>query len=135
MFYTSASDRLGSQKGYPQSRWFKIAPLTKRALLFSRSSLLLWAPVLPVVELLCPYQHSRAAFWLPGPAACSALCCWGTAAPALPVQPSSITVSLQCFVLPSHRTEQDAHPALCQPCPVQPHAPAPPRNLGPRRGT
>lgn len=38
MFYTPASDRLGSQKGYPQSRWFKIAPLTKRALLFSRSS-------------------------------------------------------------------------------------------------
>jgi len=27
VFYTSASDRLGSQKGYPQRRWFKIAPL------------------------------------------------------------------------------------------------------------
>lgn len=37
IFYTSASDRLGSQKGYPQRRWFKIAALTKRALLSSLS--------------------------------------------------------------------------------------------------
>lgn len=133
MFYTSASDRLGSQKGYPQSRWFKIAPLTKRALLFSCSS---FAPVGSSAAghgaAVCKSTLTDS---LLTPRACSDPCCWGTAAPALPVQPSSITVSLQCFVLPLQRTEQEAHPAVCQPFPVQPHAPAPSCNLGPRRGT
>lgn len=125
MFYTSASDRLGSQKGYPQSRWFKTAPLTKRALLFSRSSL---APMgtsaaghgaaVPISTLLSSLLPPRASSLLRplllGP--CSPC-------PARSAQQHHRVPP--CLVLLSHRAEQHARPASpaqSSPMAQHPHA-------------
>lgn len=120
---TSASDRLGSQKGYPQRRWFKITPLTKRALLFSHSSLpaaLTHGHWQQQTQGICAHRlQGQQASWTS--AAAGAL-----HPPSPPAQPTSIPASLWCLVLPSYnQRSREAHPGTCQPCPVQPHVLAP----------
>lgn len=149
MFCTSASDRPGSQKGYPQSRWFKIAPLTRRALLFSRS---FFPPVgtsaagrgaaVPISKpqqqpsvvpaafcggssLLSPYPTLTSSLLAPRASSLPRPLLLGTAAPALPAQPSSIPVSLpalSCHHPAQSRGSPCPLPALSSPTPQHPRA-------------
>lgn len=130
MFCTSASDRLGSQKGYPQSRWFKIAPPDRKSiavqplLLSSRGHQCCWmwsccAQSTPTSSLLAPRASSLLSPLLLGTAPLPCLL-----SPAASPCPSH---ALSC-----HHTGQStaAHPAACLPDP----APCP-SNLGPHRST